>query len=252
MSDPKQPAADVLDDAATEDPRLSESNVRLVDNGPAPLVLVGAVHDHPASVHRATAVVEAVAPETVAVELPAVLVPVIEAAAVEDTAVGSTGVGGEMAAAMTAAEGAAVGIDVPGRGTARSVLSELHTERPPVATALHTVADITRIAIHAVVGRLSGLGVPTTPDVEELEQRNEFDLPADAAPDVQAEHERAHVRRSTTLLRSFDPPAATAFLDGVRERYMAGRLQSLRRDGPVVAVVGHGHLAEIAAILEKQ
>ncbi|MGM0370896.1 MAG: hypothetical protein ACQEQJ_00130 [Halobacteriota archaeon] len=246
-----QQVSDQLSTVMEKDPRVSESNVRHVDGGPSPVVLVGVVHDHPASVHRAVAVVDAVAPGTVAVELPDLLIPVIEDAAAEDSIGAEEGLGGEMAAAIAATDGALTGIDVPGRGTGRSLFAELRNERPSVATVLGAVGDVSRITAHALIGRLAGLGVPGTPAVEDLEQRHEYDLPADVTPRTQAEHEQAHVRRSTTLLRSFDPPAATAFLDAVRERYMVGRLQSLRRNGSVVAVVGHGHLDEIEAMLKK-
>lgn len=252
MFDSTQSVADQFDAALESDPRVNGSNVRYVDGGPAPVVLVGVVHDHPASVYRAETVVETVAPHTVAVELPDVLVPVIERAVGEETAAAEEGVGGEMATAMAAAEGAVVGIDVPGRGTGRALLTELRTERRSPRTVLRAIGDVGRIAGHALLGRLAGLGVPGTPAVEDLEQRHEYDLPADVTPETQADHEQAHVRRSTTLLRSFDPPAATAFLDAVRERYMVGRLQSLRRNGPVVAVVGHGHLDEIEAMLKNR
>jgi pheromone shutdown protein TraB len=252
VSDSNHPVADLLDAAAESEPRVNGSNVRLVDGGPAPVVLVGVVHDHPASVHRAEAIVETVEPETVAVELPDLLVPVIEDAADEDPVIAAEGAGGEMAAAMVAAEGAVVGIDVPGRGTGRSALTELRNERPSPSTVLRAVGDAGRIAAHALGGRLAGLGIPGTPAVEDLEQRHDYDLPADVTPESQADHERAHVRRSTTLLRSFDPPPATAFLDAVRERYMAGRLRSLRRNGSVVALVGYGHLDEVEAMLKNR
>lgn len=244
--------ADPCEAVLQSDPRVTESNVRHIDGGPAPIVLVGVVHDHPASVHRAEAVVETVAPETVAVELPDVMIPVVEDAVGEGSGGDGSVVGGEMAAALAAGERSVAGIDVPGRGAWRSVLTELRNERPSPATVLRAIGDGGRIAAHALVGRLAGLGVPGTPAVEDLESHQEYDLSADAAPGVQADHERTHVRRSTTLLRSFDPPPATAFLDAVRERYMVGQLQSISRKGSVVAVVGFGHLDEVEAMLKNR
>ena len=67
-----------------------------------PLLVVGCVHDHPASVFRARSLVESLAPDVVAVELPGLAVPLFER--VGRTAdEGPDSVGGEMSAALPAA-----------------------------------------------------------------------------------------------------------------------------------------------------
>jgi pheromone shutdown protein TraB len=103
---------------------------------------------------------------------------------------------------------------------------------------------------HAVASRLTQAGIPLS-RISTLDRSQEYDLPEDASPLAQADHEAAHRNRSTTLLRTFEPPPATSMLDAVRERYMADRLESIRADGTVVAVVGCGHLDGLANRLGK-
>ncbi len=253
MSDRLQTSDRSLETLLATDPRVTESYVRKVDADGTRVVLVGVVHDHPASVYRAAAIVEAVDPQTVAVELPGLLVPTVRSAAAtagEDDV--ETSLGGEMTAAIAASRGAVAGIDVPGRGTLRSVVATLQAEGVGLRTAARTLGDIGRITVHAVGGRIAGLGLPGTPSVDGIEDSHDYDVSSDALPAEQAEHERTHLRRSTTLLRSFEPPPATALLDEIRERQMARRIATASTAGPVVAVVGHGHLEAVEGLLENR
>ena len=235
-----------LDAVVDSDPRISRESLRWIDTGGPPVLLVGVVHDHPASEYRVSAIVEAIAPETVALELPDLVV------SAADGAHQSAAVGGEMAAAIAAAGASSVvGIDVPGRRTGRAFVAELRARRPALRTILRTGRSIARMAAHAVASRLAQSGIPGESLIATLDRGQEYDLPRDAPPSIQADHEVAHRRRSTTLLRTFEPPPATSMLDAVRERYMAARLESIREDGPVVAVVGCGHLDGIETRLRK-
>jgi len=234
-----------LEAAVGSDPRINEQYVRLIEDESPPVVLVGVVHDHPASNHRVAALVEAVDPETVAVELPDFLVPVVDSEKHE-------GDGGEMAAAITAAGTTpAVGIDVAGRGTGGSLVAELREQSVGPSTILRTVRSACKITAQAVLARVAHAGVPGFATVADLESDHDYDLPADASPTVQADHERSHIERSTTLSRAFEPPAAAKLLDAVRERHMSKRLERLREDGPVVGVVGYGHLDSIEERLRQ-
>lgn len=236
-----------LDAVLDSDPRVSDEYVRLTGTADHPVVLVGVVHDHPASSHRVRAVIDAVAPDTVALELPSIMVPVLEAASKD-----ADPVGGEMTAAIEAAESTpVVGIDLPGRGAGRALVTELRRRDASWRTVGRSLRVMGRLVAHSVLGRLAHAGVPGTPSLADLEFGHEYDLPANAAPREQAEHEAAHLRRSTTLLRAFEPPRATRILDAVRERQMAGRLRSLGERGSVVAVVGYSHLSGIERGLEK-
>lgn len=237
-----------LDDIIESDPRISEEYVRLVERPDTSVVLVGVVHDHPASIHRVETVIEAVSPTTVGIELPSLLVPVFE----QHVADGAD-VGGEMAAAIRAANSTAVvGIDVPGPGFLRALGAELRREGPGTGATIPALRETWRLTANAVLARLAHEGLPRLPTVSDLEFGHEYDLPARAPPEVQAEHEATHVRRSTTLLRTFEPPAATRVVDQIRERHMARRLRDLDGDGPLVGVVGHGHLDSIQAALEEK
>lgn len=234
-----------LDAVVDSDPRISHESLRLIDTDGPPVLLVGVVHDHPASEFRVSAIVEAIAPETVALELPEF---VVSTAGGDDA---SPAVGGEMAAAIEASDSqTVVGIDVPGRRTVRTLVAELRARRPAPRTIVRTGRSIARMTAHAVASRLTQAGIPLS-SMSTLDRRQEYDLSEDASPVAQADHEATHRNRSTTLLRTFEPPPATSMLDAVRERYMADRLESIRADGPVVAVVGCGHLDGLETRLRK-
>lgn len=244
VSESTTPVGRRLGAVIESDPRIKEEHVRLIDGADPPVVLVGVVHDHPASIHR----VEGVAPGTVGIELPSLLVPVFERH-VEQAA----DVGGEMAAAIRAAGSTrVVGIDVPGPGLVQALGAELREGDVGRGAALRTLRETWRLTSNAVLARLAHEGVPRLPTVTDLEFGHEYDLPARASPELQAEHETRHVRRSTTLLRTFEPPAATKLVDRVRERHMARALGELGVDGTLVGVVGHGHLDGIEASLEEK
>jgi pheromone shutdown protein TraB len=225
---------------AGDDPRLDGQYVRLVDAAPEPVVLVGVVHDHPASVHRADRVVAALDPDLVAIEAPDAATPAFASHARADDEYSS---GGEMTAAVAAAgDAAVVGIDVPGRGTLRSLASVVSTERPDGSAVAGALGDLCRIGVHAARSRLRTAGVPAGWIGGEPERSHEYDCSSDDNPRAQAAHESRRLERSTSLLRAFDPPPATRVLDAVRERQMGRRLAALAENGLVVAVVGFSHL----------
>lgn len=247
-----------LDDLADTDPRLDGAPVRLVEHHPGPVVLLGVVHDHPASVARARRAVDALDPDVVALEAPDALAPAFTAGG-DGGDGGDDAPGGELAAAAAAAarapagegEGATeassgaavVGVDAPGRGTLRSVASVFADERPDVRTAAAVLADLGRLGVHAARGRLQTAGVPARWLGGDFERTRDDDCPRDASPREQAAHEAAELDRSTSLLRAFDPPPATRLLDAVRERQMGRRLAAVAGGGGlVVAVVGFSHL----------
>jgi hypothetical protein len=232
-----------VDAACDSDPRLGPEFVRTVNDGPSPVLLVGVVHDHPASMARVRTLVDRVEPDLIAIELPDILVPVVEDASSE--------LGGEMAAAVSVdATTPAVGIDVPGRGTGRSLLAELRTRDVSPGTLRETVRSLGTITARAVAGRLARLDLPVLPSLNSLEYGHQYGLDGDASPRQQAAHELSHLQRSRSLLETFEPPPATEFLDAIRERHMANRIANLRKKGSVVAVVGHGHLNAIGTALE--
>ncbi|WP_336035058.1 hypothetical protein [Halobacterium yunchengense] len=229
-----------------EDPRLAPKYVRVVDSGAAaPVVLVGVVHDHPASVYRARTVVDAVAPGAVALELPDALVDLFATYAER-----GDGVGGEMAAAVDAAgDATVVGIDAPNPGSLRALAAEARAADASPRDVARTVREFGRLAAETARGWLAAAGVPGEWVDGVPGGAQTFDCSAGDAPADQAAHEAAHVRRSTSLLRSFEVPAAARLLDAARERYMAERLAALGGQSAVVAVVGYSHLDAVADAL---
>lgn len=248
VSESTTPLSEQLDAVIESDPRISDEYVRLIERPQSPVVLVGVVHDHPASIHRVEAVIDGLSPSIVGIELPSLLVPVFE----QHVADGAD-VGGEMAAAIQAAGSTpVVGIDVPGPGFLRAMGAELLGEAAGTGPTIRTLRESWRLTSNAVLARLAHEGIPRLPTVTDLEFGHEYDLPDRPTPELQAEHEAKHVRRSTTLLRTFEPPAATRLVDRIRERHMARRLGELDGDGPLVGVVGHGHIDEIQSALEEK
>lgn len=241
-----------LDEIADSDPRVSGEYLRLITEYESPILLVGVAHDHPASIYRVGAIVEALQPEVLALELPDFVLPVLDPFKYP-----GDGPSGEMAAAIAAASTRRViGIDVPSRGTVRALLRESLRQRVGLGTVFRTVRSIVNLSARAILVRatrqLSQLGLPWNVDPVKLAGRHEYDLVDDSSPAAQAENETSHLQRSEALFQSFEPPTSMVFLDAVRERCMADRLDSLSSDGFVIGVVGYGHLDGLESVLAQK
>jgi hypothetical protein len=237
------------------DPRLYAESTRVVDGASGVAVLVGVVHDHPASVYRARQVVEAVAPDVVAVELPPLALDLFESLGPADDDPDTTGDSAddgtnrpnEMSAALAAADGArTVGIDGIDAGFLRGLAGLLRRE----GATLDTVGDVARSVVG--VGRQTlacGLAGTRndTPDHDRIPRGGaDYEVTAADPPAVQAEDERRHRSRSRSLLRAIERPHADRLLDTAREDAMARRLARCLEEGTVVAVVGFEHLDAVA------
>lgn len=233
------------------DPRVRTEHVRVrhLDAAGTRVVLVGVVHDHPASRYRAAAIVEDVSPDVVALELPDLAIPLFEQFAADP---GQSDPGGEMSAAIEAAGDAAVtGIDVPSTSFVRSLIETLGAIGPS-ATEIAAVASRTAsVTGHALRCRLAASPAPVAiggPPVEAIE----YDCDRTDPPVDQADHEASRLRQSRSLLGALDYPIARRVTDEARERAMACRLSTIGQTGDVVAVVGFGHLDEIADALSAR
>lgn len=239
---------------ARDDPRLNVEYVRLLESDDhAPVVLVGVVHDHPASIHRVRRLVEAVDPSVVGLELPQIATPLFEQYARLSESGEDASAGGEMSAAIqTAGDARIVGLDMPDVASFASLARRMWTERVSSKTARAVFDDVWRLSRHALAVRLVATGLPAVLFDGDVERTQSYDVSSDDTPAVQAEHELRHVRRSAALLRSLEPPFATRLVDDVRERRIASRLAALRgeTDGPVVAVLGYQHLDAVETILD--
>lgn len=228
-----------------DDPRLDPDYLRTVSGDDGQVVLVGVVHDHPASVHRARAVVEQVAPDVVALELPSLAVPLFRRYA-EDRQT-PPAEGGEMSAAVQAADDArVVGIDAPSLAYARRLAAKLWAERPSAGTVRDVLAETAAVARHAARCRLAASPWPSVDSG--FDGRVDHDASVADPPDRQASHEATHLARSRSLLGAVERPASMRLTDGAREEAMADELASL--DGDVVAIVGFDHLDDVAGHLD--
>lgn len=253
MSERRAPATTEAIVAAAADPRVT---TQFLDSLPGDavdgaVVLVGVVHDHPASVARVERVTDLVAPATVAVELPPLAAPLF--AGTRGRATERTAFGAEMRAAYERAR--AIGartaaIDGFDRSFLRRLGAAVRDDRVSPSTVGRLVSDVTDVTTHALACHLSArLPVDL---VDEAGTAFAYDCTTADSPARQAAHERRHASRSRSLLRAVERPAAERLLDETRERSMAARIGPLRTTGSVVAVVGREHVSGIAAALEER
>lgn len=228
------------------DPRTDGSHVRRLagSDGLGAALLVGVVHDHPASAHRVRALVDAAAPDVLALELPPLAVPLFEQYAVEGSVPAA---GEEMSVGIQAAEPAAVvGIDGPSLGFLARLARTLSRSDPMPSTVLDVLRSVASVGKHAVACRVAALfGSPAAARLA-VDAPVEHDVTERDDPERQAADEAAQIRRARAVLGAFGKPDPVAVRDETREAHMADRVASLRERGDVVAVVGVDHLAAIA------
>jgi pheromone shutdown protein TraB len=227
-----------IDESA--DPRLRSACLRRV-TGEDSVVLVGVLHDHPASCYRVQAVIETVAPEILALELPPLAVPLVVQQADDERT--PPRLGGEMSAAVKAVDtDRVVGIDGPSLGFCRRLAGELYRERASLSTLRGTAGAVSEVASTALCRRIAaGVTDRTSMDVA-VDTPTVYDAERTDDPQRQAADERDRMETATSMMRAFTPPPAAAVHRRARERHMADRLGTLRREGDVVAVVGQAHL----------
>lgn len=231
----------------TSDPRRTGEYVRHVAGTPAPLTVVGVVHDHPASVYRARRTIEEVQPDVLALELPPVAVSLFEtyASTVRQPPV----FGGEMSAAIQAFDGTrTVGIDRPTPGYLLDLLGTVLAERPSPRVAGKLLSDTVSAARHAITCRVAATIADRTSVRLEVDAPTNHDADRSDTPSDQASDEGKQVRRSRAFANAFARSTQTRAADledETRERHMASRLAGLARDESVVAVVGIDHLEAI-------
>ncbi|WP_277539971.1 hypothetical protein [Haloarcula laminariae] len=226
------------------DPRLGEAHIERVGG----VVLVGVLHDHPASVYRVRSVVDRVDPDAVALELPPLAVPLaVRQAADERT---PPTLGGEMSAAVQAADtDRVVGIDGPSAGFLRYLAAELYAERASADTVRKVAAGLRSVTARAVKRRAAAAVTALTSVQLAVDPPTTYDTGRTDDPARQAEEERRRADTARSMLRTFAAPPAAAVRRAARERYMADRLAALGGTDEVVAVVGLAHLDAVAGHL---
>lgn len=235
----------------TDDPRMTERYVRTVpgddDGAGGDVVLIGVVHDHPASVFRVRRIVESVDPDVLALELPPLALPLFEAYA--DDRRTPPPLGGEMSAAIQAASRSGTptqvaAVDGPSPAFAGRLLAELYRESASRETAATTLRGLVRVTRHAVTCRLAAVA-SRGPVTLEVDGAHAYEVCHDDEPAVQAADEHRQISKATTALRAFGSTPATRLRDRTREAHMAEGIAARLRDGDVVAVVGLDHLESL-------
>jgi len=226
------------------DPRLDETTIARVGK----VVLVGVLHDHPASIYRVRTVIDAVSPDVLALELPPLAVPLAAHHAADERT--PPALGGEMSAAVQAADAdRVVGIDGPSVGFLRYLATELRAERAAPETIRRTAAALRSVTSRAVTRRLVAAVASLTTVQVAVDPPTAYDTGRGDDPVAQAAEERRRVDTAQSMLRAFTPPPAAAIRRTARERYMADRLAAFSGTGDMVAVVGLAHLDAVAGYL---
>lgn len=244
-----------------DDPRLTDEFWRAVpgdgdEPGTGDVLLAGVVHDHPASVHRVRALAAAFGPDTLGLELPPLAVPserrLSGVGGAERRLSGENGAGhraesaGEMSAAVaTVPDAEVVGIDPVGPRFLGRLARNAWADDASLATVRHTLENVVGIARFAARARLDGWGSAARGSADA------HSVSGGDTADTQADDERTCVTRSRSLLAAFERPQADVLLDQTREETMAARIESLRADGSVLAVVGMDHLDGVTERLQS-
>lgn len=234
-----------------EDPRVSEEYVHRVagKDGEGDVLLLGVVHDHPSSRHRVKEVVTGYEPDVLALEVAPLALSLFEAVALGESWAPTAG--DEMSDAIAAAPDArAVGIDGLDAGFFVTLTRAVYRERPSLSAVRALKRSVTAVAKEAVTYRLATvLGRHTSLRLS-VGNPIEHDCDPMDPPAMQAADERRQTATSLAFLRSVQLPPQLAIRDEVREACMVRRLERLRQDGDVAAVVGLGHVEPLARELE--
>ncbi|MFC6784674.1 hypothetical protein ACFQFH_02005 [Halobaculum halobium] len=238
--------------AADADPRLAPAHVRCLpsSDGMSAVLLMGVVHDHPASVFRVSYLLEAFPPDVLAVELPPLSVPLFHRYA-RDTHTPPR-LGGEMSAAIRAAGDArVVGVDAPTRRYVRALVERLRDDPDARSIARTVFADLGRGLVQAGACRIGAVVAAVTPYTPRVYTHIAYEATLLDDPDTQADHESTHLAQHRAFVGAVDPPPETALVDDTREEVMAARVATLRQSGDVAVIVGMSHLDGLERRLKR-
>ncbi|GAB7095429.1 hypothetical protein JCM30237_25820 [Halolamina litorea] len=237
--------------AASDDPRLDEQYWRCLPatDGRRPVLLIGVVHDHPASIARVTTLLEWFTPDTLALELPPLAMPLFRGYARDSHR--PPRLGGEMSAAIQASDAPTVGVDAPTLTYLSRLVETIRREQPPRDVVGRLVKDFGSMAAHAVSTRIASVVADRTPARLRVYEPIEHDCSLLDSEKEQADHERSYLSQRAALFGAIHPPESTRLIDGARDDAIAALVHRSRADGTVVAVLGMEHLDPVAAELRR-
>lgn len=233
------------------DPRIDGDNVRCLqgDDDRGTVLLVGVVHDHPASTYRVAHLIETFSPDVLAVELPPLAVPLFRIYA-EDRYTPPR-MGGEMSMALQAFEdGRAVGIDAPNLTYFRRLGALLREEDMSLGLVRELLTSSSLGIAQALACRVGAVLASWTPLRLRVYDVFSHEATFLDSPAAQAEDEVSHISQEEALLRIIQPPRGMELIENAREESMATRLRDLRRDGDVTVVVGRNHVDPLYSLLD--
>lgn len=241
---------DIESALSTDDPRVSSESVHLIPqfDSLGDVLLVGVVHDHPASIARVGHILTAITPDVLALELPSLALPLFKEYADGDD---PPSLGGEMSMALWAAGPVhTVGIDAPSGGYVRQLARRIwegdlsgQTLRALIEDLGTSLRQAVTCRVGGVLGALTGVLIQPYPNLE-------YDCSMMASPDVQAAHETDHIETQQAFFNAVEIPEERSLMDEIRETSMALRLHGLRQDGTVIAVLGVQHVEPVERHLE--
>ena len=238
--------------APPRDPRNTTDALRCIprESEAGTVLLVGVVHDHPASTYRVARILEAISPDFLALELPPLAVPLFEMYARDVYT--PPQLGGEMSMAVQAAgDVELMGIDGPSRTYLRLLAKTVTEKRIPKNVVVKVLKDIVKSSGHALTCRLAALVGAITPLRLRVYSHMEYDSTLLDTPTEQATHERTYLSQQRTFLSAVEVPESVQVIDGIREESMVTQLREMRMKGDVIAVVGMEHLDAIEALLSE-
>lgn len=237
-------------EACPSDPRVTADPLRCIpgEPGTGSVLLVGVVHDHPASVFRVAWILETVTPDFLAVELPPLAVPLFQMYARDVYT--PPRLGGEMSMAIQAAgEVDTIGIDGPNRRYLRMLLKKLVDGRIPRTLISPVLKDIVTSSAHTLAIRLGAVVGAITPLRLRLYTHIRYDSTLLDSPSTQAAHESTYLSQQRTFLKAIEIPESVYVIDRTREESMVAQIRELQQDGDVIAIVGMEHLEPMEQLL---
>lgn len=245
------PQLDIESALSTEDPRVTAESIELVPRFDflGEVLLVGVVHDHPASMARVGHILTIVTPDVLALELPSLSLPLFREYAGGDV---PPSLGGEMSMALWATGSVRTeGIDAPSWGYIRHLGQRVLEGDLSGSTLRAVIADLGSASHQALMCGFGGIAGRLTGVVTQPYPSLEYDCSMMDTPEMQADHESSHIETQQAFLNAVEIPRDRVVIDEAREASMAARLHDLREDGTVVAIIGVHHLEQVGSRLEQ-